>query len=554
MKLIKLFLLFTIILIIGCTSKVDIKDTNQDIAQTELVEETNVDTVIPEVIIGMEMEDVDDITTIDLGSELLDDGAIIDRKLEFIELEDGYKESLILEFSRDTVHIENIPKSLGETVADLEFSVEPDEIINDDPVVKWIVKMSEDKFQQIKIQATESITKDAFNEAKNALDNWQNPIAAAQEVKENGPAAYFLEHLEDFSTVKGIAKCSLMEDEIQGQKCVLGLIQKNPEFFNNEDCNKLDGFYFLQETWRAACRAMVNNDATKCFDILDSENYNSKYEKICKELFFDSRFNKCKKITDEIKRDECIEKAVDESGHMGGCENIKNEDRQKECMAFTNMNFIYCADIKTEQAQKKCCDKMGYLKDDCLKSLEESAPLEEIPEEIEASDDFRSRSSTCPYPVSNDAVWVEEGPKYMKTEGWKSQGKWVGEVTTYRNTEKTILANVICYKNGIKHGSEKAYDSEGRLLTDSSWVDGKAIGDWKTYWQSTGQLKSILTYTENGLDGESFGYWEDGSVQAKGTWKDNHQVGEHISYDRDGKPSLVTRYDNDGKQTYWKQY
>ena len=98
------------------------------------------------------------------------------------------------------------------------------------------------------------------------------------------------------------------------------------------------------------------------------------------------------------------------------CKFIKTPLANKKCLAKTAMNYIYCLDIEDKVESKKCCNNMmiDKDKDKCLSELEEETveyeviPEEAIAEEEADQDDFSSRSSNCPYPVSDDAVWVEK--------------------------------------------------------------------------------------------------------------------------------------------------
>ena len=68
------------------------------------------------------------------------DGLFLERRLEYERTDDGFFGTIVLAFDGDASgyeHIERIPKSLAESVDDLEFSIEPTEVVDADPVVRW---------------------------------------------------------------------------------------------------------------------------------------------------------------------------------------------------------------------------------------------------------------------------------------------------------------------------------------------------------------------------------------------------------------------------------
>ncbi len=81
-------------------------------------------------------------------------GLMLERTIVLNE-SDGIEWTLAFEssdFDGEYIHIENIPKSFAEDVSQIEFSLEPDKIIDADPSVAWIMNISEGLKTSIKMK------------------------------------------------------------------------------------------------------------------------------------------------------------------------------------------------------------------------------------------------------------------------------------------------------------------------------------------------------------------------------------------------------------------
>jgi hypothetical protein len=113
-----------------------------------------------DLIVGdSDKEFIENLETFDLDNDGSDDKYVykyerievaenlfLDKSYEFNNVDSGLSGEIILRFENtgdnatEYTHIEVIPKSFAESVDDLEFSVQPDEIIEADPVVKYYIK------------------------------------------------------------------------------------------------------------------------------------------------------------------------------------------------------------------------------------------------------------------------------------------------------------------------------------------------------------------------------------------------------------------------------
>gem|GEM_PF-1363827 len=227
--------------------------------------------------------------------------------------------------------------------------------------------------------------------------------------------------IDDIELLNHMRKCDKYNDILQ-QNCIFQLVKQYPSKFEEKDCEKLNGFFYLQETWKNSCKSIINNSLQECLDF-DKEDSSDKWIKICINHYFDVKNNQCK--NEECMYNVCID--INNS-HPNCCKYIKNPLLNNKCLAKTTLNYIYCIDMKDKNESKKCCNEMLVDKEECLEKLEESEDLEDvetIPEEEADDKDFRDRSSHCPYPVSDEAVWVEKGYGENWAEGYQENGKWV---------------------------------------------------------------------------------------------------------------------------------
>lgn len=88
-------------------------------------------------------------------------------------------------------------------------------------------------------------------------------------------------------------------------------------------------------------------------------------------------------------------------------------------------------------------------------------------------------------------------------------------------------------RNGKKHGLWRQYGDDGVLLFESTYVDGKPEGPWKSYERS-GIVHEINEYRQGKLHGISRGYFSDGSRWTVTKFDSGSRTDCWIEYNRDG--------------------
>jgi len=574
----KQYIMMTVILllILGCTKDADV-DLMDDSASDE--DSSEFDDLIEELEDKESLQE-DDITATDSDDdgeddtfeytyekEQVDDDLYVQKTLTMEKTDGGYDAEIAVALEGEGTYLMVLPKSFAAHVDDLEFSTEPSRIVNPDPEVEFLINRT---LSMLIVKSNNAATKAGQMAA--GLEALQGNLLGAEDIgKEVGISTFVGEVLANFDDVKAageLALCKKETKEFDKQACLILVVTKNPHLFSKDDCNQFqsDG---EENAYTSACLAITTNDIKHCVDY-GQENNELYGDTACAAYAYLRYHYYCLKLS-EKDQDACHASAAVITKFKKGCFHVKDKTMEKICHAKVSGRSSYCQEIEDKDARKGCCNLLelkGRILEKCVgpknmddESEEEdeeeiddepSEPLEDIPEEQEDSDDFRSRSSTCPYPVPDEAVWVERTYGDNQGEGWQVDGKWVGEVKNYRDKEKTIYRTVVCYKDGLKHGPQKTYNAEGKQLTDYNHKDGKADGDWIVY-HANGQMSSKVTWGPNGYVGKTNSWYDDGSIHSEGNWIDGERHGEFNSYYQDGSPSMKQEYDM-GKQTLYQTF
>ena len=96
-------------------------------------------------------------------------------------------------------------------------------------------------------------------------------------------------------------------------------------------------------------------------------------------------------------------------------------------------------------------------------------------------------------------------------------------------------------QNGIK--TDKKYFKNGKIKSEISFKEkgNKKLREGKsTFWYSTGELKNIINYKGNKLNGERISYWKNGELKRKDIFKKGKLISGKC-FDENGNE--VTYYD-----------
>ena len=136
-------------------------------------------------------------------------------------------------------------------------------------------------------------------------------------------------------------------------------------------------------------------------------------------------------------------------------------------------------------------------------------------------------------------IFDEEGGALILEESYKDdvlQGK---RTIFHGNGQPQEVEN---YENGILVGEVISYDTKGRLMAKSPYVNknGKSVlnGVIERYY-SNGQLLEKVTVVDNKLNGAFEEYYENGNVKAKGSYVEDR-------FDEAAEVGIVETYDSTG--------
>jgi len=349
MKITLLFL-FVVILISGCALQNNDPPTNwgdQDIfVGIEGVEEKI-------ELSNYEFETFDDSTVLHFPREKVGD-VYVEKTIKYDV--DGSGE-IELELEGNGEYISIIPKSFAEHVDDIDFSVKPDEIINDDPIVKWMIKTIEGKTKKIVMKVKKAAYKKGkeagvsqgvshgLAEIGNFLSGGDVDFAKVEKkAKEEGMKAgmnagldVMLDHLEDFLFISDISICANKKTHKEQHDCLMLSISKHPKWYN---CKEIFSESILNEV---ACESIKQDKPTMCDD-LNNKLGDLQYEEIviydyiglCQQHYFEIKALACEGLYADTK-ELCIINLVNKTGYKEGCNELFI-DSKKRCFEAINGN------------------------------------------------------------------------------------------------------------------------------------------------------------------------------------------------------------------------
>jgi hypothetical protein len=357
-------------------------------------------------------EDLGDINVVDekivfsFDEVEIDDGVMLKRSIEYSENDQGVVGDLILEFDGEgeIEFIEDIPKSFAKHVDDLEFSIMP-EIIDPDPKVKWVVKITENVAKRITIKAKSASASAAITKG-GLISGFKSLLGDKKSIQEKKDAAIsagfisLMENFDDFSVVTELNKCQ-NKDEYLTNLCVVGVVAKHPKKFTMSDCDDLPHNYMDYSGGDSAaigliksCQAVIKQDPKICNDI-SVQDYTNGQQQICQALLFLSFSKNC-------KDEQCKLDAMVKAGYYKGCEKLTT--LKEKCLEQLGMiESARCKKLDMSYTRKDCCDKIKHekSKNDCLGKTEEKKK-DETKEDDEKSKSVSEESEISELKVTHD--------------------------------------------------------------------------------------------------------------------------------------------------------
>jgi hypothetical protein len=526
-KIVMFILILTIsVLIFGCT-----KNSNDSNALSggieELIEASddfNFDSGTLEID--------DDTTTLEFEREEVANGIFMEKKVEFVETDEGYDGTITITFDGegDYSHIETIPKSFAAHVDDLVFSIEPDEIIEEDPVVKWEITKSQEIIKEITIRAGGvAVKKDPISAAMIAVF----PDVEFSDEAQSLALGSVLSSTYDFAFIKSLNYCKVLPQKTLIQKayrdaCIIKIMINWPEKFSDKDCVDIN---FNSLPMKNTCLAIANAEHKYCKmdHYIIEQKRQEQVEQNCRDVMAYSYMNKCVE-----KNEICKVGAATWSHNLEMCDSLSSY-YNKLCLALVNKNDIYCQEISDSTVRSSCCSTLNTNQndiDDCALDDEEPQALEEdLPPLPEWMD--------CPIPKNAKLMkWNQQ-----QTSGYeykaKDSMKLYGPSIKYWGKDYEIPMKFYCYdEEGKKHGKFQIYTGRTGLLDEEgSYYHGVYDGVVKEY--SGEHLIKLTTYKKGRKDGYAEEYIYNGenvgTLKQKGYYVDGSRDGEWESYDKEGK-------------------
>lgn len=236
-------------------------------------------------------------------------------------------------------YIVDIPKEFASTVADIKFSVPPDEIIQDDPIIKWFIDLSNVINRRIEARSMTMM----------ALSGLDDPIALLQT---------FENQLEDINLRRQFQSCQRMTgptSELDAAVCALSVIMQNRERFTLDICNSFptvttEGNTRTDAVFIDACRNLLQPvDNLHCNAIEDTGERDA-----CLILTRNVLASSCAGLSG-FERDMCLYDVAVFSEQPRGCEAIADADMGQDCRAQISGDPAYCDAITDPTRHDACC-------------------------------------------------------------------------------------------------------------------------------------------------------------------------------------------------------
>lgn len=96
---------------------------------------------------------------------------------------------------------------------------------------------------------------------------------------------------------------------------------------------------------------------------------------------------------------------------------------------------------------------------------------------------------------------------HERMNGELVQGKRIGNWTTFYNKKKTLILRKSNFNDGLRHGIDSVFYVDGKPSKVATWNNGKKNGDIKTFSEYTGNVTSIVTFT-NGYPTSKMYYFD----------------------------------------------
>ncbi|MBN2458413.1 hypothetical protein JXB31_04765 [Candidatus Woesearchaeota archaeon] len=398
MKLNVIMLLMSILLLAGCSQGIDHKKSDYQSlvnyatgnTDSEGYKFPDPELIIKEGSVSYKFEEIR------IGEDLY-----VKRTVELKETGEG---AITLDFSGEGQgeHIEVIPKSFAASASDIDFSEEPDEIINNDPVVRWNLDSAGEKIKLVTAKITVAAYKkgvqvgeiegaktyakllasgdfDFFDFSSLEKKAKKAGLEAGKKAGLNEAQEQLIDYLDDFLFVADIQVCVDKTDIDDRRMCLLTLISKRPDWF---DCEEVFSNYKNKDMGHAitTCKAIQEDNPKICEkaaynDVeIGDDGMMTDYEAACEKQFLIIKINQCNgKLRDDYEK--CIIEAVSDTGQKDVCDDLLGGAADR-CRAvadgkpYEDEAQDNSGTDSAEPANKRNCMEMddGFYRNACIKS------------------------------------------------------------------------------------------------------------------------------------------------------------------------------------------
>ncbi len=269
-------------------------------------------------------------------------GVFVDTTVAWLITAEAIQPALRWEFRNEggvsgTVeYIADIPKSFASTVADIKFSLPPTEVIQDDPIVKWLIDIGEAINRRIDARTTNMMSLSHPSAVIPLLEQFQGG-------------------LRDISLRRQFQACQRLTGPLEAPICALTVLVQNPEYFDKKICDTLPrdvtgGATRADAVFAEACRNLLEPyDNLHCNAIRDANE-----REACLILTRNVLASACEGLTG-LERDLCLYDVAVHSAQPRGCEAISEADMVQDCRAQLSGDPAYCAEISDPARREACC-------------------------------------------------------------------------------------------------------------------------------------------------------------------------------------------------------
>lgn len=140
-------------------------------------------------------------------------------------------------------------------------------------------------------------------------------------------------------------------------------------------------------------------------------------------------------------------------------------------------------------------------------------------------------------------------------------GQYEGEFCSYYSIEDDlIVAATATYTNGELNGQLKKYHTNGQLMTNAVYVNGKIEGNYTVYYADSivkrpyGDIEYTCSYKNGNRNGVARWYYENGVLEEEAEYSKGIREGILRKYYQDGKLSSMYNYRNGEKDGIFQSY